>query len=159
MTEQTTADLIATAKAMREQINEEPKSWSILALWFETAERLEAAEQRAEEAERERDRLDEAFDRDLPWRYDEVEAQRNQCAAVVEKVREEAEAYAKQPDVMEPCGAVAQSLQWALASAPADALREVKAEAHDQGYRQAWRDVTGVEHTEYIPSQYRAREE
>lgn len=28
---------------------------------------------------------------DLPWRYDEVEAQRNQYAAVVEKVREEAE--------------------------------------------------------------------
>lgn len=52
------------------------------------ADALEAAEQRAEEAERERDRLDEAFDRDLPWRYDEVEAQRNELAAVVEKLRE-----------------------------------------------------------------------
>ena len=38
--------------------------------------------------------------------------------AAIERVRAEANAYAKQPDVMEPCGAVAQSILLALDGAP-----------------------------------------
>lgn len=81
MTDQTTADLIAEGRRRDREVLGEPGILS------QFAAALEAAEQRAKKAERERDRLDEAFDRDLPWRYAEVETQRNQLAAVVEKAR------------------------------------------------------------------------
>ena len=38
--------------------------------------------------------------------------------AAIERVRAEARAYAEQPDVLEPCGAVAQSILAALDRAP-----------------------------------------
>ena len=43
-----------------------------------------------------------------------AEAERDAALAAIERVRDEADAYAEQPDVMEPCGAVAQSLRTAL---------------------------------------------
>lgn len=89
--------------------------------WKMSAEEATRAERRwkdcAVEAERERDRLDEAFDRDLPWRYDEVEAQRNQLAAVVEKVRAADSASSS----WDHFGHLVMDI---LATAPDDALRE-----------------------------------
>lgn len=110
MTEQTNAELIATAKAMREQMGETPKTGSILALWFETAERLEAADQQK----------CNALCRD-------VEQERDQYAAVVEKVR----GWAEEPgDADEIAFADLNSI---LATAPEDALRELKADVWDEG--------------------------
>ena len=43
-----------------------------------------------------------------------AEAERDAALAAIERVRAEADAYAEQPDVMEPCGAVAQALRTAL---------------------------------------------
>ena len=43
-----------------------------------------------------------------------AEAERDAALAALERVRAEADAYAEQPDVMEPCGAVAQALRTAL---------------------------------------------
>ena len=40
--------------------------------------------------------------------------ERDAALAALERVRAEADAYAEQPDVMEPCGAVAQALRTAL---------------------------------------------
>lgn len=40
--------------------------------------------------------------------------ERNAAVAAIERVRAEARAYAKQPDVLEPCGAAAQSILMAL---------------------------------------------
>lgn len=48
----------------------------------------------------------------------EAEDERDAALAAVERVRAEADAYAEQPDVMEPCGAVAQALRTALDGAP-----------------------------------------
>lgn len=45
-------------------------------------------------------------------------AERDAALAAIERVRAEADAYAEQPDVMEPCGAVAQALRTALDGAP-----------------------------------------
>lgn len=90
--------------------------------------RLRYVEGKREQAEAERDRLDEAFDRDLPWRYDEVEAQRNQLAAVVEQVREGFDSLhwgCNNPD--HECGYRKQAD--ALMEAPSVALDRVKAEA------------------------------
>lgn len=47
-----------------------------------------------------------------------AEAERDAALAAIERVRAEADAYAEQPDVMEPCGAVAQALRVALDGAP-----------------------------------------
>ncbi len=47
-----------------------------------------------------------------------AQAERDAALAAVERVRAEADAYAEQPDVMEPCGAVAQALRTALDGAP-----------------------------------------
>lgn len=47
-----------------------------------------------------------------------AQAERDAALAAIERVRAEADAYAKQPDVMEPCGAVAQALRTALDEAP-----------------------------------------
>ncbi len=52
--------------------------------------------------------------------------------AAIERVRAEANAYAKQPDVMEPCGAVAQSILLALDGAPEPAWEYAVALAHDR---------------------------
>ena len=48
----------------------------------------------------------------------EARAERDAALAAIERVRVEADAYAEQPDVMEPCGAVAQALRTALDGAP-----------------------------------------
>lgn len=40
-----------------------------------------------------------------------------------------------------------------------DVIAQVRAEAHDQGYRQAIRDATGEEYTGYVSSQYRDEKE
>ncbi|MGO2150817.1 MAG: hypothetical protein ACTH32_06405 [Microbacterium gubbeenense] len=40
-----------------------------------------------------------------------------------------------------------------------DVIAHVRAEAHDQGYRQAIRDATGEEYTGYVSSQYRDEKE
>ena len=50
--------------------------------------------------------------------YADLVAERDAATAAIERVRAEANAYAKQPDVMEPCGAVAQSILLALDGAP-----------------------------------------
>ncbi len=47
-----------------------------------------------------------------------AEAERDAALAAIERVRAEADAYAEQSDVMEPCGAVAQALRTALDGAP-----------------------------------------
>lgn len=110
-------DVIATL----EQVTAERDNWKLSA---EEAERAEQrAEKRAEEAERERDRLDEAFDRDLPWRYDEVETQRNQLAAVVEQVRDTLEHYHGQKVDVSPNDILD------MLPSPSVALDRVKAEA------------------------------
>lgn len=44
--------------------------------------------------------------------------ERDAALAAIERVRAEARAYAKQPDVLEPCGAAAQSILAALDGAP-----------------------------------------
>lgn len=44
--------------------------------------------------------------------------ERDAALAAIERVRAEANAYAKQPDVMEPCGAAAQSIFVALDGHP-----------------------------------------
>ena len=44
--------------------------------------------------------------------------ERDAALAVIERVRAEADAYAEQSDVMEPCGAVAQALRTVLDGAP-----------------------------------------
>ena len=49
---------------------------------------------------------------------EQVIAERDAALAAIERVRAEASAYAEQPDVMEPCGAVAQSILLALDGAP-----------------------------------------
>ena len=49
---------------------------------------------------------------------DKARAERDAALAAIERVRAEADAYAEQPDVMEPCGAVAQALRTALDGAP-----------------------------------------
>ena len=43
-----------------------------------------------------------------------LRAEHDAALAALERVRAEADAYAEQPDVMEPCGAVAQALRTAL---------------------------------------------
>ena len=48
----------------------------------------------------------------------QLKAKRDAALAALERVRAEADAYAEQPDVMEPCGAVAQALRTALDGAP-----------------------------------------
>ena len=53
-------------------------------------------------------------------------AETNAALAAVERVRAEADAYAEQPDVMEPCGAVAQALRTALDGAPETEAAEKK---------------------------------
>ncbi len=57
------------------------------------------------------------------WGHDVIggvglRAERDAALAAIERVRVEADAYAEQPDVMEPCGAVAQALRTALDGAP-----------------------------------------
>ena len=47
-----------------------------------------------------------------------AQAERDAALEAIERVRAEADAYAEQPDVMEPCGAVAQALHTALDGAP-----------------------------------------
>lgn len=56
--------------------------------------------------------------RQMEIRAEKAEAERDAALAAIERVRAEANAYAKQPDVMEPCGAVAQSILLALDGAP-----------------------------------------
>lgn len=48
----------------------------------------------------------------------ELRAERDAALAAIERVRAEARAYAAQPDVLEPCGAAAQSILVALDGAP-----------------------------------------
>ena len=48
----------------------------------------------------------------------QLKAEPDAALAAIERVRAEADAYAEQPDVMEPCGAVAQALRTALDGAP-----------------------------------------
>ena len=55
---------------------------------------------------------------DMTDRADKAETERDAALAAIERVRAEADAYAEQPDVMEPCGAVAQALRTALDGAP-----------------------------------------
>src|SRR5699024_4056236 len=92
------------------------------------AERLVDA---LEAVERERDRLDEAFDRDLPWRYDEVEAQRNQLAAVVQEALNVARSNSAPLGVPEArhYDRLLAETRRALNAAPSVALDHVKAEA------------------------------
>ena len=56
--------------------------------------------------------------REMLAQLDKVTAERDAALAAIERVRAEADAYAEQPDVMEPCGAVAQALRAALDGAP-----------------------------------------
>ena len=56
--------------------------------------------------------------RRMEIRAEKAEAERAAALAAIERVRAEADAYAEQPDVMEPCGAVAQALRTALDGAP-----------------------------------------
>lgn len=159
MTEETNAELIAEARTHVTDEYITPDTSAEESLIRRLASALEAAEQRAEEAERlaevrretireyereneawsvrahtaerERDRLDEAFDRDLPWRYDEVEAQRNQLAAVVEKALHHDPLHGESQGLH--CGGMAPCIRSILTAAPADVLREVKAEAWYEG--------------------------
>lgn len=86
-----------TAERIVNEVEEKNRFWSDL--YGELVRAGYAArDAEVEELRAERDRLDEAFDRDLPWRYDEVEAQRNQLAAEVEELRAQldaAQAHAK----------------------------------------------------------------
>jgi len=54
----------------------------------------------------------------VPDAATELRAERDAALAAIERVRAEARAYAKQPDVLEPCGAAAQSILTALDEAP-----------------------------------------
>src|SRR5690625_2834420 len=114
-------DLIAEANRLLTK-NQWTSGWGVESL----AERLVDA---LEAVERERDRLDEAFDRDLPWRYDEVEAQRNQLAAVVERVRQWRHDWFNEPVEGVKRKPHHRRLDNILDSAPTVALDHVKAEA------------------------------
>lgn len=54
----------------------------------------------------------------VPDAATELRTERDAALAAIERVRAEARAYAKQPDVLEPCGAAAQSILAALDGAP-----------------------------------------
>ncbi len=54
----------------------------------------------------------------VPDAATELRAERDAALAAIERVRAEADAYAEQSDVMEPCGAVAQALRTTLDGAP-----------------------------------------
>lgn len=76
----------------------------------------DALESTLAELRQERERADEAASHAVLA----LAGRRNAVAALsraketIEKVRAEADAYGSQPDVMEPCGAVAQSLHFIL---------------------------------------------
>ena len=75
--------LIATAKAMREQLGDDyPKSGSILDLWFRTADALEAERQRAEAY---------LSDPDFDQEFVRVKAERDRYHAALVEIRETAE--------------------------------------------------------------------
>lgn len=69
--------------------------------------------------------------RELSDRLKVAEERAAELALIVERVREEAEAYGAQPDVMEPCGAVAQSLRYIITEA-SEVLLELKADLWDE---------------------------
>lgn len=145
MTDQTNADI---ARRLREYAQQLRGSTHVRHTGADLIERAAAA---LESLVQERDRLDEAFDRDLPWRYDEVEAQRNQFAAIVEQARLYCE---NQGDKFRHHAGRILDM---LASAPADALLEVKAKAWDEGVNAEAR--AAVTASPRIKNPYRAREE
>jgi len=110
---------------------------------------LEAAERRAEEAEREHQGAHGAYDL-LREKNRQTRQQRDALAAVVEKVR----AYLE-----EGKGAYAPDLLDILATAPADVLREVKAEAWDEGWHVGYRDHAEDPLANMSDNPYRTREE
>ena len=62
---------------------------------------------------------------------DALRAERDAALAAIERVRAEADAYAEQSDVMEPCGALAQALRTALDGAPEPAGLPVEGESNE----------------------------
>ncbi len=111
---------------------------------------VHAAEQRAEEAEKSRGEWAfRAGDRDA------LEDQRNQLAAVVEKVR----AWAGEPLLQSPAGYGLNRILVAAEVAPADVLREVKAAAWDEGYSHCFDFEAEDGGVSLLDNPYRAREE
>ena len=96
----------------------------------ELAVALEAAEKRAEQAEAE---LRDVWRTDIPSLKD----QRDAALAVIEKVQEHSQAVTSASANVQKLWAI----QEALAAAPADALREVKAEAWDEGHHAGLRQA------------------
>lgn len=118
MTEQTNAELIAEARQLiRHSSVSVPEHANMLG---RLADALEAADQRAMQAEAE---LRDVWRTDIPSLKDA----RDQLAAVVEK----AEDYVTRHYLDTRFGDEVLPM---LATAPTDALREVKAEAWDEGY-------------------------
>ena len=126
MTEQVDLDALeARASATAATIN----GFEVLALIAELRQERERADrygdalaQTGEDADRYRDALSRAEE-------------------TIEKVRAEADAYGRQPDVMEPCGAVAQSLLFILTDYDTDVSDRGVGEEH---YRERRADAERV---------------
>ena len=141
MTDQTNAELIAELRGFAGDTQSARAS-----LMRDAADALEAAEKRAAQAEREnrQHRKDlaewekvhapawiDARDRQIA----EARAERNQLAAVVEQARLYCE---NQGDKFRHHAGRILDM---LAASPADALREVKADAWDEGHSWGWSDA------------------
>lgn len=123
MTEQSNADLIGEATRAAQAVylaTDERLADDLSRIIHTLAERLEAADQRAAQAEAE---LKDAYRTDIP----SLKEQRDELAAVVEKVLSHDPLHGADSGLH--CGGMAPCIRDILATAPADALRELKAEA------------------------------
>lgn len=127
MTEQTNIDsLIAEAwQVLSRPIPGDHESEEARGVIRRLADALEAADQRAEEAESDRDLFKREQVR-LAARCDQAQNERDALAAVIEQAEDHLTRHFL--DML-----VADEVLPILASAPADALREVKADVWDEG--------------------------
>lgn len=102
------------------------------------ADALEAAEQRAEKAEGERDLFKREQVR-LAARCDQAQNERDQLAAIVKKVLSHDPLHGADSGLH--CGGMAPCIRDILTTAPADALREHDAKVRAEELREAYADV------------------
>ena len=144
MTEQTNADLIAEAKSRAQLCDADTReamrdTGNII---VRLAAALEAAGRRAEQAEATAEHLHDEDSREIVA----LTQERDAALAVIEKVRAYAESIPRtrdrdvNPGLSNRSWLTAQDVLGILASAPADALREMKAEAWDEGHDTGWED-------------------
>lgn len=120
MTEQTNAELIADVRSIDSDWVLDNSPDDSVETIQELAAALEAAEQRAEKAEATAEHLHDEDSREIVA----LTQERDALAAVVEKVRAWAGSHS---------GSAVSIIRSLLATAPSDALREVKADAWDEG--------------------------